>query len=291
MPTYVKKGEWLDLRLPAKTGLDDAQADAYLINELRMPLSLLKKLKRHDGIQLKNDRILIRLFPGETAQFPAEWADLDILYEDDFCLVINKASGMAVHPAQPGQGGTLANAVAGYYERTGQSAAIRHIHRLDEHTSGPVLYAKNEYSHWLLDDAMRRKAISRTYIAVVAGIMKQPSGRIAWPIGRDRHHSQRRRVSATGQHAVTNYEVLETLSAASLVKLELETGRTHQIRVHLSHLGHPIIGDKLYGGPMMSMTRQALHGTELGFPHPLTDEKIAVTAPLPDDMVALLAQL
>lgn len=216
---------------------------------------------------------------------------LNVLFEDDHCLVVNKPAGIAVHPSNEGQTGTLAHLVAAYYDLTGQSCPVRHIHRLDEWTSGPVLYAKNAASQRILDETMRQKQIERIYIAFVSGRMKQNRGRLDFPIGRDRHHNQRRRVSATGDHAVTHYEVIEVYASTTMVRLTLETGRTHQIRVHLSHIGHPLLGDKLYYGPVDIIPRQALHGDKLNFTHPVTGENIHIEAPWPEDLTILWNQL
>lgn len=287
----VKKGQWYEI-LPGSRLLDTPERmEHFLLKELKIPSVLYRKWKEDGGIQKAGDRLRLRLFPVQELSFPPEWMNLDILYEDDFCLVINKPPGVKVHPADEGEGGTLANYVAGYYEATGQQAAVRHIHRLDEFTSGPVLYAKNEFAQYVLDEAMREKKIERIYVAVVSGRLKPGSGKLDFAIGRDRHHGRRYRVSETGKPAVTFYRVIEQYREAALLELQLETGRTHQIRVHLSHIGHPLFGDILYGGPSHGLSRQALHGGELRFPHPFSRLEIAVKASLPLDLRALIGQL
>jgi 23S rRNA pseudouridine1911/1915/1917 synthase len=243
-------------------------------------------------VETTGSRFRIKLFPRQLPGFVEEWADIELLYEDDFCLVAGKPAGMPVHPTEPGQSGTLANAVAWHYASTGQQTAVRHIHRLDADTTGPVLYAKSELAQTKLDEAMRRKEIGRTYVAVVQGHIAAERGTVDAPIGRDRHSKNRRRVSRTGDSAVTHYETLLRLRGATLVRLELETGRTHQIRVHMNHLGHPLIGDELYNGPESPfIRRQALHGERLVFPHPLQGEPVAVDAPWPDDFARLVDEL
>lgn len=234
------------------------------------------------------DRQRHHYFPTEELGFEPNYAlPLEVLYEDDFCLVVHKPTGMKVHPTQ-GRGeaverDTLANAVAAHYEATGQAVAVRHVHRLDADTTGPVLYAKGTFALRTLDAALREKAVGRTYVALVAGHLPRAAGTIDAAIGKDRHHAQRRRVSATGQHAVTHYRVLDTGATWSLVELVLDTGRTHQIRVHMQHLGCPLIGDRLYAGPSSDLfVGQALHGIRLAFPHPYTGEIVTVEAPLPD---------
>lgn len=287
---YSRKGEWLEIRVPEALAERSASLEG-LAEAAPIPPKLLHKLMQTGGIKQTGNRMLFRLFPEEDCGVEAEWTDFEPLYEDDFCLVAYKPAGMPVHPVRPDQKGTLANAVASYYMQTGQRCRIRHIHRLDEDTTGPVLYAKNETAHIALDGAMREKSVERIYHAVVKGHLKQPKGRIDAPIGKDRHHGKRRRVSPSGDPARTYYEVMAEAPGVSLVKLRLETGRTHQIRVHMSHIGHPLIGDALYGGPVRMFPRQALHGKELFFPHPWTGETIQVEAPWPDDLIGLWRHL
>jgi 23S rRNA pseudouridine1911/1915/1917 synthase len=278
----------MELRLPE--GLAAAPISAVL-RALPVPAKLGGKLIAENGVKRQGLLLRLRLFPEERPGFPADWIDLNVLYEDDFTLVVNKPVGFEVHPSQQGQRGTLAHAVAAYYDAAGQACRVRHIHRLDKETSGPVLYAKNELAHYEFDKAMREKAIERIYIAVAEGVITEDKGVINKPIGQDRHHSTKRRVSETGDPAVTRFEVLERFPEHTLVRLRLETGRTHQIRVHLSSIGHPLAGDGLYGGGRKWIKRQALHGEKLMWSHPWTGERMSVKAPLPDDMAELLEKL
>jgi 23S rRNA pseudouridine1911/1915/1917 synthase len=284
----ARRGEWLEipLHLSKSESLEECLLKNYFI-----PQKLIDKLKQNNGVRTKTESVLLRLFPCESDDYIAEWAELEVLFEDDFCLVVNKPAGMAVHPAHAGRTGTLANAVASYYQTTGQSCKIRHIHRLDEHTTGAVLYAKNELAQIHLDEQMRMKSIHRQYAAFAEGLVQPNKGRIDAPIGRDRHHPNRRRVSSTGDTAVTHYEVIETFNDASLLNLRLETGRTHQIRVHLSHLRHPLIGDAVYGGKTKRLSRQALHGEVLSFSHPFFGDALDIHAPWPNDLLNLLSEL
>jgi len=285
-----RTGEWLELPFPLPP---DRELGAWLLAELQFKPQELQRLAAPDAIRLKGSRVFLRLFPEEETQVEPEW-DLPepaILFEDDFCLVVNKPAGMPVHPAEAGAKGSLAGAVASYYASAGQAVRIRHIHRLDTDTTGPVLYAKNAFAQRRLDEEMRAKAVERIYLAVVQGVPRRKAGMIDAPIGRDRHHSGFRRVSPTGEKAVTHYEVIETYRDASLVRLRLETGRTHQIRVHLSYIGHPLLGDKPYGGRTAAINRQALHGSELVFRHPFTGELIRLSAPLPGEFAALLEEM
>lgn len=287
---YQRYGEWLELPLPAPIPTDEPPGE-NVAAELGIPPKLWARLRREGGVDAAGRRLRLRLFPRQSFGFEPEWHGIDILFEDDFCLVAAKPAGMPVHPADRGRGGSLANAVAWHFEATGQETAVRHIHRLDADTTGPVLYAKNEMALIALDEAMRCKQIGRTYVAVVHGVIEQERIRIDSPIGRDRHHSGKRRVSPNGDPAVTHVETAERFRGASLVRLTLETGRTHQIRVHMSHIGHPLLGDTLYGGSPQSIGRQALHGEALEWPHPFGGETVRVEAPWPDDMLRLADKL
>jgi 23S rRNA pseudouridine1911/1915/1917 synthase len=291
MMDYERKGDWLSLPWPKGRETSDVDLADLIKPMLPVPEKWILKLDREGGIRRQGQRLMLRLFPPESIQFMPEYSELEVLFEDDFCLVVNKPAGMSVHPSDHGQSGTLANAVAYYYESTGQSCAVRHIHRLDKDTTGAVLYAKNEMAHLVLDEAMRHKRIERIYVALVEGRLVVRKGTIQEPIGKDRHISGKRRVSKNGYSAVTHYEVLEQYMTGSLVRLQLETGRTHQIRVHLSHIGHPIIGDALYGADPALFERQALHGEQLLFQHPFTQEHVSLQAPWPEDFNRLADRL
>ncbi|MGZ7440632.1 RluA family pseudouridine synthase [Paenibacillus sp. TH7-28] len=294
-------------KLPPAEGQDRlAAALAWLEKSYGAPPKLLRRLQAEGGVKLAGDRLRLRVFPPRESGFApveSEAEQLTILYEDDFSLVVHKPAGVKVHPDGSGAGAatkpgaptqaTLANMVTALHAGRGEAVAAAHIHRLDDFTSGPVLFAKNEYAQLKLDEAMSRKEISRTYIALVHGIVSPDMKVIDQPIGRDRHHNQRRRVSPTGKPALTRVELVEVYPAhdASLVRLTLETGRTHQIRVHLSAAGHSLIGDVLYGGSKARLPHQALHGERLAFPDPLTGETVAVEDPWPDALQKLRAEL
>lgn len=282
------KGEWMEIRLPdTLIGAPMSIISRYL----PLPPKLITKLMQTKGLSLQGAILRLHLFPRENRDFPSDWMELNILYEDEFTLIVNKPAGIEVHPSEKGQRRTLAHGVAAYYEMSGQDVRIRHIHRIDKDTTGPVLYAKNEFAHYQYDKAMREKTIERIYIALAEGYLEGNKGKIDKPIGQDRHHSTRRRVSDTGDPAVTHFEVAERLKDHTLVRLRLETGRTHQIRVHLSSINHPLAGDGLYGGKRGVISRQALHGERLIWRHPWTGEKQQVTAPLPDDIVAAISKV
>jgi 23S rRNA pseudouridine1911/1915/1917 synthase len=289
MVAWQKKGEWLELVLPR-----ELETESGLKHYINISEAYLNKLKNNGGVSVKGKRVRLRIFPNESVQYMPQWVPVEVLFEDDFCLVVNKPAGMKVHgdgAEQHSASPTLADAVAFYYDSTGQKCKVRHIHRLDENTTGPVLYAKYEWPQLVLDEAMRSKRIGRTYVAFVEGRPALQSGIIDAPIGKDRHHASRRRVSPKGETAVTRYEVVEQLADAALVRLQLETGRTHQIRVHMSHLGHPIVGDAVYGGKTERFARQALHGEMLTFEHSFSGEIVELKAPWPADFEQLYTVL
>ncbi|MEF2968010.1 RluA family pseudouridine synthase [Paenibacillus sp. M1] len=305
-----RRGEWLEL-MPGKLNPPEhggryEAALVWLERELVFPAKLLRTLDAEGGIKLAGDRLRLRLFPPENSQYPPAFTlsesvssgrpdsscpPVEILYEDDFCLVVHKPAGVKVHPDGESREPTLANLVSAIYSQRGEPVAPEHIHRLDEFTSGPVLYGKNAFARLKLDAAMARKEIGRVYVALVEGVVDPSLRVIDEPIGRDRHHASRRRVSPRGKNAVTRVELVETFPRASLVRVTLETGRTHQIRVHMSHAGHPLIGDALYGGSTRLLSHQALHGESLAFPHPLTGETVLVEDPWPDHWKPLRAKL
>lgn len=283
--TGRRKENWYEIRLPKQYHNFSASA---LLRFLPLPSKFAQRLLQDNSVQKNENLLRLRLFPKERLGMTSDWRDLSILFEDDFMLIVDKPSGMEVHPSTAGQKGTLANAVAAYFEMSGTACKVRPVHRLDKDTTGPVIFAKNEVASIILERSLKDKQIDRLYIAIAEGLFSQMKGTIDAPIGQDRLHSTRRRVSQTGLPAVTHYEVLEIMSDYTLVQIRLSTGRTHQIRVHLSHIDHPIAGDGMYGGKRTYITRQALHGIKLICPHPWTGKKIQVSAPMPDDMKSAL---
>ncbi|MDO4176623.1 MAG: RluA family pseudouridine synthase [Bacillota bacterium] len=239
----------------------------------------------------EGDEISITL-PDERSHFPAQPIPLDIIYEDDDLMIINKQPGLVVHPTKGHPVGTVANALTHYMEQTGKIWKIRFVNRLDMDTSGLLLVAKNSYCQNHITNQMRKNQIEKKYVAIVCGNIIGNSGKVAVPIGRPDPDDVRRGVMKDGAPSVTHYTVLEQLKDHSLVELVLETGRTHQIRVHMSYIGHPVLGDHLYGGENVNLIeRQALHAKSLSFIHPMTKEKVTFEAPLPDDMIAAISRL
>jgi len=232
----------------------------------------------------EGDVISITL-PDEHSYFPPEDIPLDIVFEDDDLMVINKQPGLVVHPTNGCKSGTCANALAHYMEETGHVFKIRFVNRLDRDTSGLLLVSKNAYCQNHITNQMKQDLIHKKYTAIVKGIVSSERGTIDLPIGRPDREDIRRGVHQDGAPSVTHYEVLNYLNGHTLIELRLETGRTHQIRVHMSHIGHPVLGDSLYGEEEPDLIgRQALHASGLAFIHPITKERVDFEAPLPEDM-------
>ncbi|MGK9265106.1 RluA family pseudouridine synthase [Bacillus inaquosorum] len=237
----------------------------------------------------KGDRVFIDLQEIEESSVIPEYGELDILFEDSHMLIVNKPAGIATHPNEEGQTGTLANLIAYHFQVNGEACKVRHVHRLDQDTSGAVVFAKHRLAHAILDQQLEKKTLKRTYTAIAEGKLKTKKGTIDSPIGRDRSHPTRRRVSPGGQAAVTHFKLIASNAKErlSLVELELETGRTHQIRVHMASIGHPLTGDSLYGGGSKLLNRQALHAKKVQAVHPITGELIVAEAPFPADIESL----
>ncbi|OMP67163.1 RluA family pseudouridine synthase [Domibacillus epiphyticus] len=218
----------------------------------------------------------------QTAPFGAEpvYSEPSILYEDDHMIIADKPAGMKTHPNEAGETNTLLNEICYHVSLSGDTLPVRHVHRLDEWTSGAVLFAKHEAAYAVFSRLLEEKTIYRTYYAVVDGRLKKNSGTIKAPIGKDRHHPSRRRISPSGQNAVTHFKVMEKKDVFSLVECRLETGRTHQIRVHLASIGHPIAGDSLYGGSS-TFDYQLLHAAKLTVPNPFTNDLVSAESPVP----------
>lgn len=213
----------------------------------------------------------------------------DLVYEDEDLLVVNKPAGMPVHPSAKNHDNTLANALAWYYQEQGLSFVFHCTNRLDRDTSGLVLVARHSYSATRIAQMTKDREIHREYRAIVRGIPVPSEGTIDAPLGRKSGSIIERTVDfEQGEPAITHYQVVESKNGHSLLALQLETGRTHQIRIHLKHLGYPLVGDYLYNPDMEFINRQALHAYHLRFSHPVTGEKMEFTAPLPEDMKAIL---
>jgi 23S rRNA pseudouridine1911/1915/1917 synthase len=278
---------------------------------------LIRKLKVEGGVFVNDQPVRLRQkgragdvlqvrFPKESSYFEPEDISLAVVYEDDDLLVVNKQPGLVVHPTKNYQSGTLANALAFLMRQSGKNYKIRFVNRLDRDTSGLILIAKNAHCQKHISDQMDRKQVRKCYRAIVHGRPEQEEGIIDLPIDKDPDHAARRKVTDQGYSSLTRYRVLERfdsgqdqgrISGHTLLELTLETGRTHQIRVHLSHMGWPVVGDELYGSlygytpDNDLMKRQALHAYELELTQPSTGERIRIKAELPEDMMQCLREI
>jgi 23S rRNA pseudouridine1911/1915/1917 synthase len=277
-----------------------------LIDEGEITVDGRVALKRSETVR-QGQRIEISIPPPENSEVIAQELPLQILYQDEAIAVIDKPAGLVVHPSAGHADKTLVNALL--FHLHGLSAiggVIRPgiVHRLDKETSGVMVIAKNDAAHRTLTEVWGSAAVEKEYLAVVYGTPRDESGTIDAPIGR--HPSDRKKMGVvpTGRRAVTRYRLVRTAPHVSLLRCRLETGRTHQIRVHLKSIGHPIVGDPLYSGPqwrgipdkrlqkiLASFPRQALHASRLRLPHPVTGESMEFRAPLPEDLRTLLEEL
>ncbi len=234
--------------------------------------------------------------PEEKSDFPPEDIPIDPVYEDDDLLIINKQPGIIVHPTKGHPVHTIANGLMKYMADTGQSFKIRFVNRLDMDTTGLLIVAKNSHAQDDLTKQMKANATEKRYIAIANGIIEEDSFTIDLPIGRpDPERVERGVMKEGGYPSVTHVKVLQRFpkdGGHTLVELLLETGRTHQIRVHMSHIGHPLTGDSLYGGEAPELIgRQALHACMLSFRHPATGEKMIIEAPIPDDLKEVMEKI
>ena len=272
-----------------------------LKQELNISSRLLQKLINSKHIYLNNnivdtrnsvklnDVISVNLdFDEESENIIPQKMNLNIVYEDDAILIINKPPNIAIHPSILHYNDSLANGVKYYFDEINLHRKIRPVNRLDFNTSGLVLFAKNQYIQECLISQMKNHTFGKEYIAVVSGNFKEKSGIINLPIARKENSIIERCISETGQNAITHYEVLQEFTDISVVKCILETGRTHQIRLHMSAIGHPLIGDSMYGITSNFIDRQALHSSKLSFIHPISKEYMSFECSLPEDIQRLL---
>ena len=284
---------------------ESLRLDVFLSeNQSEFSRSHLKKLIEQGHASVNNslappkyklkigDKIILSIPPPTSSGIEAEPIPLKIIYEDDEMLAIDKPAGMVVHPAPGHMQGTLVNALLSYCSDLSGIGGVERpgiVHRLDKDTSGIVLIAKNEIAHRALASQFKNRKVNKTYLALVRGIVKSASGIIETPIGR--HKTNRKKMAASvnqARIAETRFEVLETLGHFSYIRLFPKTGRTHQIRVHLASIHHPVLGDKLYGGmitkPYIKIARQALHAHKIEINHPVNKQPLVFEAPVPPDI-------
>lgn len=262
---------------------------------------LLLKLKNNNCVFLNNKKCSINstISLGDIVSFSLDYKEdnsnivatnipLNIVYEDDCLLIINKQPNVAIHPSMLHYDNSLSNGVKFYFDSIGLKKKIRPVNRLDRNTSGLVIFAKNEYVQEFLIKQMKNNTFSKEYLAILEGILNKKKGTIIAPIARKKDSIIERCVDESGDFSITHYKVIKEFNNLSLVNFKLETGRTHQIRVHSSYIGHPILGDDLYGNKSSIIYRQALHSYKISFIHPKTREKMCFEIDLPKDMINIL---
>ena len=278
----------------------------YLKNILGCSGRKIQKLTRVKGILLNNkpvflqrkvkagDRIKVLNLQDKSYGVVPEPGTVQILYEDSELVVVNKPARMLVHPTGRTERGTLANYLAHYFQQQGQVLTIRPLHRLDRDTTGCVVFAKKAGIQSELEQQLKQGMFKRIYWALVPGRVEPPLGEIDLPLGTDELRPNRRTVHEQGERAVTRYRTLmtelisELSMEVSLLELNLITGKTHQIRVHLAHIGHPVLGDRMYGKPSPLISRQALHARTVTFIHPANGQEVTVQAPWPEDFSKII---
>lgn len=242
-----------------------------------------------------NDNIVVEEIEQNIIDMVKENIPLDIIYEDDDLIVVNKPSGLVVHPAPGHTHGTLVNGLLYHCNQLSDMNGETRpgiVHRIDKDTSGLLVVCKNNYSHRILAEQLKEKTTTRTYIAIVTGSISHNLGRIEAPIGRDPNNRQKMAIVPNGKPAVTHFKVLERYRDFTLVELNLETGRTHQIRVHMSYINHPVVGDPLYGVKKQTTEfGQYLHAKTLGFVHPRTNEYMEFNSELPVEFLQKIDEL
>ena len=280
--------------------------DQYLVKQLDLTRTRVQNLIKENNIKVNNEKtkVAYKIEPNDSVRvyipevvekdIEAEDIKLDIVYQDGDIAIINKYSGMVVHPAHGHYSSTLVNAILFQIkDLSGINGEMRPgiVHRLDKDTSGLIIVAKNDKAHTKLTEMFKNKEIKKTYLAIVKGKVSKETGRIETNIGRDEKDRKKMSVSRDekkGKLAITTYKVIDSNERYSLLDVNIETGRTHQIRVHMKHIGYPILGDIVYGRPDNKIMRQMLHAYKLEFKHPITSEEMVLEAQLPKDFVEAL---
>ena len=273
-----------------KTKYDMSRSKAQKLNNDNL---ILVNGEHKNNSYIVEDKDVIELIENKEyvpSKFKGENIPLDIVYEDEDIVIINKASGMVVHPASGNYENTLVNALIYRYNLDDTNVRSGIVHRIDKDTSGLVIVAKNDKTLELLTEMFKNKEIKKTYLAIVDGVINNKSGTINAPITRDVKDRKKMMVGKDGKNSITHFYVLKTFKNNTYLSLNLETGRTHQIRVHMAYIGHPITNDKVYGKENTSFG-QYLHASKLEFIHPITKKEIRVEAELPEEFQEKLKEL
>ena len=237
------------------------------------------------------DKLIIDFnYEEDNSNIVPNGMDLDIIYEDDWLLIVNKPSGIAIHPSILHFNNSLSNGIRFYFDKIGLKKKIRPVNRLDKDTSGLVIFAKCEYIQECLSLQMQEGILKKEYLCLVSGTINQKSGTINLPIARKEGSIMERCIDEKGKQAITHYKVIKEFKNYSLVECRLETGRTHQIRLHMASIGHSLLGDTLYGTSSSLISRQALHSYKIKFIHPITKKEIELIAKLPQDINACISK-
>lgn len=280
---------------------NDIRLDNFLTDVLEVSRSQVTKMIKakevlvngknvKPGFMLKENDTVIVNHVDEDGVKP-EKMDLDIVYEDDDVIVVNKANGVVVHPGAGNHSGTLVNGLLYHTKLSDINGEVRPgiVHRIDAYTTGLLMIAKNNRAHEILAEELAEKKTYRKYVALVWGVIESDSGEIDAPIGRSKNDRKKMAISADGKEAITHFKVLKRYEKATLIELRLETGRTHQIRVHMNYIGHPVVNDPVYGNrKLFDETGQCLHAKELGFVHPTTGEYMQFDSELPECFINIL---
>ena len=284
---------------------ESSRIDSYLIDKLDKSRSKIQSMIKDGNIKVNDNKVKVSYLVKESDVIEVEEVtelsldvvpeqmDLDIVYEDEDVIVVNKANGVVVHPAVGNNSGTLVNGLL-YHSRnlSNVNGEFRPgiVHRIDAYTTGLLMVAKNDKAHEILAKQLEEKTTHRKYIALVWGVIKNDTGTIDAPIGRDSNDRKKMAVTANNsKHAVTHFKVLKRYKEVTLIELMLETGRTHQIRVHMNYIGYPIVNDPVYGRrKIIDDSGQCLHAKELGFVHPKTNEFVLFSSELPECFINIL---
>jgi 23S rRNA pseudouridine1911/1915/1917 synthase len=287
------------MKLDYKAERDGIVVLDVLVNNFELSRRRISRLKREDAIKVNSktvhtnyilnngDILAVTINSSINAEIIPQKIEIDIIYEDEYFCIVNKNPYITIHPCRGYLDNTLANALLYHWKQNNEDASFHAVSRIDKDTSGLVVIAKNGYIHKNMQEYFFKNSIHRKYIALAEGIIETQSGTIDKPIGILNEGSILRGITEKGQKAVTNFKVIKTYQNSTLVELELITGRTHQIRVHMKSIGHPLIGDKLYNDLLENTTlikRQALHAYRIAFKHPITNENLDFEIGLPKDI-------